>query len=160
MPKKNGQPTKAELRMIMMQEKLNNDDFVIENKLLLNWRLIATKFKVSDNVLIQCKECIQWPTLCKNQKLSLNILKLFYKKITPYWIINSKQELDLELLQMITPYFDNSIWRTLSFSYTLPFNIIQLYKDKLNLEMLKIEHLIEEERNIVESWVVMKKLQS
>lgn len=158
MPKKNGQPTKAELRRKEMQEKLLNDDFVIENKRLLNWRLINKEFKVSDNVLINCKDCVKWTLLCQTQKINLDILKKFYKKITPYQIIVNLQEIDLELLRLMESRMEPFLWIRLSSSYELDFKIIDEFKDKLALEFLRLNHLCNEQRELVESWIILQKL--
>lgn len=158
MPKKNGQPTKAELRHNEIQTKLLVDEFIIDNKELLNWGLINKKFKVSDNVIINCHKYIKWPILCRYQKVSLNILKQFHKKIHPYTILTNKQPIDDELLEIIESSLDDRLWNLLTVNYKLPFELIDKYKDKLHLEYLNIDHLNYNEKAIVQSWIMLNKL--
>lgn len=158
MPKKNGKPTKAELRHNEIQTKLLVDEFIIDNKELLNWGLINKKFVVSDNVIINCHKYIKWPILCKYQKVSLNILKQFHKKIHPYHILTNKQIIDVELLEMIESSLDDSLWEALTLNYDLPFKVIDKYKDKLYLEQLSLDHLNYNEKAIVQSWIMLNKL--
>lgn len=159
MPKKNGQPTKRELREIELQKKINDVDYLLENAELLNWSKISSKFELSDEVLEKCARYISWSKLSSvRHDLDINLLIKNYKRIGVFNLLTYQKHITIELIDLMKPKMTDTEWSMLSRRFLLPMGFIERYYENLFLELLDISHLTNEEKEKFDALVALRKL--
>jgi hypothetical protein len=151
--------TKKQFGQRTLQKKVNDTDWILEHAFIVDWKKIARTCYMTNDALIRCKQYIQWDKLCRYQQLDKELIIEFKKKMFLHNIFRFQKNITIDLLEDLSTIAKDYDWHYFE-KHKLPISIIKEKYLVLDLEKLTTTHLSEKEKEVFDSLVVMKKLQS